>query len=487
MLMKRIFFIIFLFLFYKLTTAQKAIADSFLRVLNAQQTDSLQTNAMLDMVVGSATLGDTLGYYSRKVIEIGVKQKNKNVEAIGTILLGYFLWTHDEKVQATELILKSLQLAESGNNKRVLARVYHFTTFIYDDHRGIEYALRSRELSKQNAEPDWECYALMDLVNNYYRWARYDSALIYAQQAYELNLRIPSGTKSRESLHSAIPYHLGNIHLKLNNTSLALVFYRQSLDAALKFGGLSRPYMGMTRFYQETNNTDSALYYAKKLYGLYELNSKGWNTQPAQFLYEIYKEKGNTDSALKYHEISVAGKEARLSTSDALKMENLRFAEELRQKELLQTKLKESKERKHNLQYAAIAIGLITFIILFLALSRSIIVKQKFIEFFAILGLLALFEFINLFIHPYLANITNDSPVLMLVILIAIGALLIPLHHKLEKWITKIMIEKNKKIRLEAAKKTIANLEPASAKASADKPASAKATAGKGDKLIRKL
>ena len=70
-----------------------------------------------------------------------------------------------------------------------------------------------------------------------------------------------------------------------------------------------------------------------------------------------------------------------------------------------------------------------------------------------------MFEFINLFIHPYLAHATNDSPVLMLLILIGIGALLVPLHHRLEKWITKIMVEKNKKIRLDAAKKTIAQLE----------------------------
>ena len=61
--------------------------------------------------------------------------------------------------------------------------------------------------------------------------------------------------------------------------------------------------------------------------------------------------------------------------------------------------------------------------------------------------------------HPYLAQVTNDSPVLMLLVLIAIGAMLVPLHHKLEKWMTKVMLEKNKKIRLDAAKKTIANLE----------------------------
>jgi hypothetical protein len=46
----------------------------------------------------------------------------------------------------------------------------------------------------------------------------------------------------------------------------------------------------------------------------------------------------------------------------------------------------------------------------------------------------------------------------MLAMLIAIAALLIPLHHRLEKWVTKIMVEKNKKIRLNAALKTIEQL-----------------------------
>ena len=102
---------------------------------------------------------------------------------------------------------------------------------------------------------------------------------------------------------------------------------------------------------------------------------------------------------------------------------------------------------------------MITFIILFFAFSRSVIVKSKFIEFFGVLGLLAVFEFINLFIHPYLLHFTNDSPVLMLLILIGIGALLVPLHHRLEKWMTKVMVEKNKKIRLASAKRTIEQLE----------------------------
>ena len=73
--------------------------------------------------------------------------------------------------------------------------------------------------------------------------------------------------------------------------------------------------------------------------------------------------------------------------------------------------------------------------------------------------MLAVFEFINLLIHPYLETFTNNSPVWMLLVLIVIGALLIPLHHRLEKWIKEKMVEKNKAIRLAAAKKTIEKLE----------------------------
>jgi hypothetical protein len=48
---------------------------------------------------------------------------------------------------------------------------------------------------------------------------------------------------------------------------------------------------------------------------------------------------------------------------------------------------------------------------------------------------------------------------MMLGIMVCIAALLIPLHHKLEHWITHKLVEKNKRIRLAAAKKTIEQLE----------------------------
>jgi NADH:ubiquinone oxidoreductase subunit 3 (subunit A) len=131
----------------------------------------------------------------------------------------------------------------------------------------------------------------------------------------------------------------------------------------------------------------------------------------------------------------------------------------LQQQEKEAEAVQAEEERQVNIQYAGIAISLIIFISLFLLLSGSIIINEKWISFLGILGLLILFEFINLVFHPYLAKITNHSPIMMLAILVAIAALLIPLHHRLEHWIKHKMIEKNKKIRLEAAKKTIEKLE----------------------------
>jgi uncharacterized membrane protein len=137
----------------------------------------------------------------------------------------------------------------------------------------------------------------------------------------------------------------------------------------------------------------------------------------------------------------------------------MEFNEQLRTIEDNAKAAEEALQRKQNIQYALIALGIIIFVTFFLLLSRTIIVNERLISFFVVLGLLVVFEFINLLIHPWLASFTNESPVLMLVALVAIAALLIPVHHHLERWIKEKVIEKNNAIRLAAARKTIEMLE----------------------------
>ena len=103
--------------------------------------------------------------------------------------------------------------------------------------------------------------------------------------------------------------------------------------------------------------------------------------------------------------------------------------------------------------------GIIILLSLYLLLSRSFITNTKLIEFFGVVALLIVFEFLNLLLHPFLERITHHSPLLMLLALVCIAALLVPLHHKVEHLATKKLVEKNKAIRLAAAKKTIEQLE----------------------------
>ena len=173
---------------------------------------------------------------------------------------------------------------------------------------------------------------------------------------------------------------------------------------------------------------------------------------------DIYRNKNN-DLAMKYSDIYRIANDSVNNLKSIQETQLMSFEEDLRQHELASKKISEEDDRKTNIQYALIALGIVTFITLFFLLSRSIIVTEKWISFFGILGLLIVFEFVNLFIHPFLQRVTHSSPILMLLALVAIASLLIPLHHRIEKWVKEKMTGKNKAIRLANAKKTIEQLE----------------------------
>ena len=174
---------------------------------------------------------------------------------------------------------------------------------------------------------------------------------------------------------------------------------------------------------------------------------------------ELYEEKHQIDSAFYYQKLYIATSDSLYNRDKSSAIESLTFEQELKEKEKQAEIEKQKEDRNHTIQLAITAIAILTAIILFLLLSRSILVSHKVVEFLSVIVLLVVFEFINLLIHPWLEKITHHSPVLMLLGLVAIAALIVPLHHRLEHWTTKKLVEKNKAIRLAQAKKTIEELE----------------------------
>ncbi len=176
-------------------------------------------------------------------------------------------------------------------------------------------------------------------------------------------------------------------------------------------------------------------------------------------LRQTYEGLRRPDSAYYFAKLELAYRDSLFNSQKLSDVQNITFAEQVRQGEEAIKEAEAALERKDNLQYAAIALGLVIFVVAFLLFSHTIIANQGVIHFLGVLSLLVLFEFINLLLHPYIDSLTDDSPVLMLLSMVCLAALLIPLHHRLEHWITHKMVEKNKHIRLEAAKKTIAQFE----------------------------
>jgi hypothetical protein len=83
--------------------------------------------------------------------------------------------------------------------------------------------------------------------------------------------------------------------------------------------------------------------------------------------------------------------------------QNLAFDETMRQQNLALANATQEKQRRDNIQFGLMAIAIVVFAIIFLLLSRTVIVNDKWIRFLGMMDLLLLFEFLNLFMAPYIA------------------------------------------------------------------------------------
>lgn len=462
-----------LFMMFTSLTAigQKKDPEKFIHQLEYIKTDSLKTDALIDWMQldqGKTGVYDLGTLYPNQIIAIGQKDKNKDIEALGHNLVGYYFYINDNKPQALSHFIKAMKLAEQHNYPRVMIRLYNCISFCDDDDANkIKNQKKVSMLAKKTKELDWQILATLQIGRIYLSSLKqYDLALTYLQQAYQMNLRQKQIGIKAFDMDVEILTELGNTYNQLHNPTLALAYFHLALKAASKKSPfwitrkLSNVYQGLATYYKGINNRDSTLYYSNMFYKFAEKNPQySKKAAASQMLYGIYKERGDLANALKYHEIFKTANDSLSSIEKTKKLEGMLTQEKERQKDLAEKREQEKEEHKNNLEYVVIALGLICFLILFLLLSQTIIVNQKLISFLGTVTLLIIFEFLNLLFHPYLGELTHHSPIFMLITMVCIAAILVPLHHKIEHWTIHKLVEKNKRIRLAAAKKTIEELE----------------------------
>ena len=452
----------------QVAVAQTTYTDSLKNVLSItnnpiEQFDLLNKINEAFFEDGDANLDSSSIY---RMLLIAQRLNNDSLLAISYNTIGniYFFNTGDYS-KALEYFFKGVPLAEKINDKRRLSSLYSDISQVFENIGNYDEQImyiKKAEMALPVKTSAMYDFMLVQVQINYASYfinrRQPDSSLHYIQGLNETNQRLNG--KIFESVSLTLS---AKAYQQRGDVELASAFFNKALAVT---DSISNPYnqlsvrQAYTNFLLAGNKIENARNQAFKLMQAgQQLNNKDYKLAAAGFLKRVYDTLQNKDSAYYYLQLQYTFRDSVFSREKTNKIQSLEFSEQIRITEEEVKRIKQEEQRRQNIQYALIALGIITFIILFLVLSHSIIINTKLIGFFGVIALLIVFEFLNLLLHPFLERITHHSPVLMLLALVSIAALLVPLHHKLEKWATHKLVEKNKAIRLASAKKTIKELE----------------------------
>jgi tetratricopeptide (TPR) repeat protein len=416
--------------------AQDKSADSLKQLLRTAITDTSRVLALSELArvyyyskPDTSFLSAQQGYTLARQIEF------KKGEAYCLANMGIVFLMTGNYPKALGVSLQALKIFESLNDKIGMIRVNLNIGNIYSEQgdykMAIGYTWKSKKLLETKNRPKYLVVALSNLGDGFEKINQLDSARIYTNQSYELASRI-----SFQSMIGMTLNNLGNIYSKMQQGEIALGYYRQSF---IKFkeindvDGLCETTLGMAELFKKAGQADSALYYARlSLANAFDGGFTKRIFNASTLLSACFKGLNRIDSAYRYQEITITAKDSLFSQEKIKEVQNLSFLEQIRQQEMAEKSKLAEEERKTNIQLLGIGTFISFFFGLLFVFSKRK-VNPKIIRFFGLLGLLLLFEFISLFLHPYIATWTNHTPVYMLLILVGIASMLVPMHHKLQQ------------------------------------------------------
>ncbi|MFZ9301598.1 MAG: tetratricopeptide repeat protein [Chitinophagaceae bacterium] len=439
------------FLFNTNICISQNVIDSLKNQINNEKTDSLKSTllAYLALEYRLYNVDSAIKYASN-----GLMLAKSAGYTKGEILCGYILGESNRikgnYAKALDISLSTIQKAELNDNKNMQFNLNNLIATIYgsmsENEKYLSYLRKMFGLIEDKTDNESLNVLYTNLGDVFEKLNILDSARYYTHLAYDISVKL----NDKEGIGLTLN-NLGNIHYKLNQPDVALANYKLCLPY-ISEEEATVPYcestMGIAKIYYAKGLKDSSLSYAKKsftaakkkFFAQYILNA-------SLFLSEYYKNINKIDSSYKYLNEVIIAKDSLFGQDKVKQIQNLEVQEIFRQREIEKSKLDAENERKKNLQYGIITIVIISILLFFLLLSNSIIVSNAFIKFLGALSLLLIFEFINLLLHPLISDITHHTPILMLIISVAIASLIIPAHHKLEHTLIDILIKKNNLIR----------------------------------------
>jgi tetratricopeptide (TPR) repeat protein len=386
--------------------------------------------------------------YAEQAIYLSQKLKFEKGEAQSLNILGNLFFASGNYIKALETQLKVMRIQEKMENPLGIAASSNTIALIYqeqaDYNNALNYFFKSKTIFESLHHDPYLLITLLNIGDIYEKMNKLDSALEFQNKAYELAIHI----KDRDNIGTILT-NLGNIHYKLGNRDIALSHFRAAVPIVLEENDLETyadALYGIANIFRDNGKSDSAIYYAKR-----SLSNSLLATFPkgvmnaSTLLSKVYEQLHLIDSAYAYYKMATVTRDSLYNGDIIRQVQVMGNNELLRQKEIAENKQREREERQRNLQMLAIAIFIIVFFAILVLISRKKY-KPKYFRYLGLLALLLLFEFITIFLHPFITDFTHHIPILVLLVSVSVAALLVPLHHKLEDWVEHKMAHKKKRV-----------------------------------------
>lgn len=422
--------------------AQKDKADSLSRLLASTKEDSLRANILWQIADAASNYDPTVALTtSRQALSLSKKIKYEEGISRSLGVLANTFVNIGNYPKALDYYFQKLKLEEERNNYRNLASALMNVGVVYvlqeEFPKALQYYYNSDSIIKRYNIVDLEYYSLQNLGDIYDRLNNPDSAFHYFNKALVLAQRLEN-----DNLIGATKTGLAHSYFKIKNYDLSSRYYTDAITLLKNVNNddlYCEATLGYARLLEEQNQADSAAIYALRSLELAQRDGfLNRQLEAAEFLTSHYSQRKNTSEAFNYLSLQRALNDSLNSKSRIRELQILSTNEQLRQLELEEEKKIARQKRKQELQLLFIGI-FIPGLFLFTLLLSKIKIHVRFIKAMGILSLLFLFEYLTLFLHPFVVEITHHTPVLEILIFVCLAAVLLPLHHNFEHKLIRVL------------------------------------------------
>jgi len=417
--------------------------------------------------------------YANQAFSIISTVNNDSLKAESYNVFGDVYLVRNDKILALRNYLIALRLAEDIKNASVLraanVNLSGFYSNIGDYDRAIDYyirAMKNLDDIKERNVPYVRVVDISSIGNLYAQKKNYDLAISYFKRSIAMadslkfsNLKIPayinllnqylrsdepkealayfnssSGKELREFLNKfgfagVVDQAYGVIYGALNQFDSSMYFFQRAypfFDRSTNPGNQMNFFAQLADVYKKMGKYDTAIALYTRVK---EVADRVGQLEPARaaakHLDSLYLEKGNFQMASKFNGIYYELKDSVEKLNKEKELAQVEATDEQMRLARIEKEKEEAKRKRYNLQYLGITIG-ITALFVALVMLGMFKVSATTIKMIGFFAFLMFFEFIFLIFKKTIYSITHGEPLKDLLFMIALAALLLPLHHWLE-------------------------------------------------------